>query len=150
MFPLMRTRLIAFVVGSLVANGSHVLRSHAGELIEKIEFPSRPINCILGGRKQPMLYTTCFDGVYQLPINRYPRIAKNPDADYQEDLIPIETVDDVVYHTVEPDSRPLFADIHRPQTDDVISIGVAGQSRAKSTHTRSDEIPRYLSSIGHL
>lgn len=101
------------------ADGVYVWNPN-GELIEKIEFPSRPINCIIGGRKQPMLYTTCFDGVYRLPVNRYPRLAQKSDADDPQAAPPIETINDVVYHTVEPDGRQLLADIHRPANDDVL------------------------------
>ena len=40
----------------------------AGQLLEKIECPTRPINATFGGADRKTLFITCFDGVYALPM----------------------------------------------------------------------------------
>ena len=48
------------------AGPAHVwIWSPGGKLVDKIETPSRPINCTFGGPALQQLFITCFDGVYE-------------------------------------------------------------------------------------
>ena len=42
--------------------------SPAGNLLAKVECPTRPINATFGGADRKTLFITCFDGVYALPM----------------------------------------------------------------------------------
>ena len=40
----------------------------AGQLLERVECPTRPINATFGGTDRKTLFVACFDGVYALPM----------------------------------------------------------------------------------
>ena len=40
----------------------------AGQLLETVECPTRPINATFGGADRKTLFIACFDGVYALPM----------------------------------------------------------------------------------
>ena len=40
----------------------------AGQLLEIVECPTRPINATFGGTDRKTLFVACFDGVYALPM----------------------------------------------------------------------------------
>lgn len=137
------------------ADGVYVWKPD-GTLWEKIEFPSRPINCIIGGRKQPTLYTTCFDGVYELPVNSYAQTPRKIDADGNDAKAPIGTTslksfDDVVFGSTES-GRKLFADIHRPASDKVLPavVYVHGGGWLHGDKSSTRRMARRLARLGYV
>ena len=105
------------------AGPAHVwIWSPGGHLVDKIETPTRPINCAFGDQDMQSLYITCFGGLYRQRMSisgRSPhppatRQAGSKRASRPSTLIPqaIDAHLDVVY--AEYGDRKLLADIFAP------------------------------------
>ena len=133
-----------------------------GKLLDKIETPSKPINCIFGDAEMQTLYISCFDGVYSQRMlisgkAPQPPIDENLSFPWSQNKRPSTVVPknlkanlDVVYARY--GSRKVLMDVFRPDNDKKLPaiLVVHGGGWLKGDKTKFRALAIRLASAGYV